>query len=160
MKKSNAPLTILILLLLSACGQSGVTGSQISAQSNGTPFNSQAFYFSLPAPDLSVSISGYFGATIAQRQSSDGIHFCRKTGALVANPTYSYECWKKSFTGSQAQSLYSSASTNGTYGITIGSFIGGGSIQEAVNGDESILCQKSTPQNPSSPSTYNCYSKL
>ena len=140
------------LTFVSACGK-----EKTSLNGQTSNFDAQTAYINMPAPDYNVSFTpAIFGGSTTQRQTST--RFCRKTGATIPNPTYSYSCWEQTSSGVSAQSTYNLVSAYSYYGMSIGMI--GGSIDEAISADQSIICHKSTPMVPNPISTYVCYTKL
>lgn len=151
---------IALLILFSACGK---VGSSNNPAANGisaaSAFNAQAKYNSMPGTEMSVS-NGMVGGQILQKQESN--LFCRKTGAVVPNPVYSYTCYQQSSTGSQANQIYNSfiqTQASLTFYSNGGALIGS-STQETRSNDLSIICQKITVVYPNATPSYTCYNRL
>lgn len=161
MREKSHYFLLLGTLILAGCGQNPEAASTTLPQNNNTnnaAFDAQAKYYSLPTPDLTVLIGGYVGVSITQRQITN--LFCRKTGAVIPNPTYGYKCWQAVSSGTQAQSTFNAIAAYSHYSLTIGNAVGGGALEESVNSDQSSLCRKTTPTYPGAISSYVCYQKL
>lgn len=150
---------IALYLLFSACGKSTSSSNPVNGISAASSFNAQAKYNSMPGTEMSVS-NGMVGGQILQKQESN--LFCRKTGAVVPNPVYSYTCYQQSSTGNQAYQLYNSfIQTQSSLNFySNGSPLAGSSTQETRSNDSSIICQKITVVYPNSFPSYTCYSRM
>lgn len=159
----------ILIVLSTSCGQQNLENRQnsqfvptynpIIGPTNITnpTVDARAIYESFPLPDFPVVVANLMGSTTSQRQYQD--EFCRKTGAVVPNPTYNYECWRKLSIGQQAYSQFNSINHTSGNAITIGNIVGVTNI-EKINPGRTLLCQKITAVYPNAPSSYYCYSRM
>ncbi len=148
-----------LTIMLMGCGKENKTSYQ-NATSNPSRvapiIDEEALYNSLTGSESPVEISGRYGASIVQRTQDTTL--CRKSGAVVPNPVYRYECWQTSSTEAQAESTFNSI-PNQEYGVFLTKFIGGGTV-EKINSDRSLLCQEHRVSSPGAESSYECYKAL
>ena len=137
-------------LILSACGPALTKNTNYDIDGN---FNAEDEYNSISTFDIPVSIVGMIGSSITQRQNST--EFCRKTGAVVPNPVYTYTCWQYVSTGAQAQYTFNSISVGNQYQISI---FTGSAIVESISGN--TLCQQDTAVSPGATPSFYCYQKI
>jgi len=158
----NLLILMIATTLLSACGQQiAESSNQAQSQNAGSNINVDDFYHQLPVPDMNVG-SGYTAVITEQRESST--HFCRRSQS-IGTSAYQYVCYQVMNSGAQAQATFNSLQGSfGSYSVSIGNFIGSPFIDEITNGPMygggQTLCQKITPQNPTTGITYRCFSKL
>ena len=153
-------------VLVSSCGQQptsstpsklydkGEQESEIFGE--GYSARDQKTYESLRGPDLFVDTGDLIGSTITQRESKN--LFCRKIGAVVPNPDYSYECWQSDGSDDEAKLNYDSIDS-GPYSINISGRVGS-SKMEKVNGQRTLLCQRVEVTYPGALGRYSCYKRL
>ena len=136
-------------------GRDSSTGLQISAETQYSRMSTTEY--AIQFSDLNGN--PYIGSATTQRSQNNPAVFCRKTGAVVPNPVYKYECWEYIGSDSTAEKAFISLSASSHYYANAIGIYGSGT-EETVNSDGSELCQKITPVVPNPVSSYQCFERL
>lgn len=106
------------------------------------------------------------GASVSQKDNPAGRpSFCRSTHPVVPHPTYSYECFYSTRTGSEAEALYAGSNARELGALfrsaSNGSILVGRDWKEKYLGSaEATICVKTAPVVPHPVATYTCYSNM
>lgn len=134
--------------LLFSCGQSvqKLTDSTKSSNTStsfspNTATDAKTMYESNSSPSLALYYDPMiYGGSTEQKNSQSG--FCRKSGAVVPNPVYSYECWQIVLMGQQAQNQFNSLGSSKSIRLVNESGATVSRFDEVINSGQSTICQK------------------
>lgn len=150
------------VVLTTACGPAGLRekttalGQQGPTTDDGR-FDAETAYLNMPAPDYTVTFTPtLYGSSTTQRQTAD--RFCRKVTVTAPNAQPTYACWERNREFVSPETMFQYLAAYYSYGVSIGMV--GGSMEEAITSDGSIICRKSTPVVPHPTSTYECFSEM
>ncbi len=128
--------------------------------------DSEKHYNSLKTKELSVQFrdpvtdAPVVGSSIFEKGTSE--IKCRKFGAVVPNPTYTYECYKKGHGEFSAEAKYAEMPVNEFRVIYSDAQTGRPRIGTKIfeKSDDSYLCQKISAVVPNPVPWYACYQKI
>jgi hypothetical protein len=118
-------------------------------------------YNSLKAEESYVNVSDKNGNMLvgsSLTEKSDDSLLCQKRGAVVPNPTYSYECFSK-LENVDAEKMYASLSVEEMYlsfRVDGSMVVGVGTKEKSILG---LLCREYTVVVPDATPSYSCYGK-